>query len=265
MDRWKPIGKPLPAAYIIYFWDDHHIMAALRTLKKELRQRIKIALAELPPESVTSQTSGAVKTLLSTPEYRAAKRISIYLSMPSGEISTVGIVHDALKQGKKVFIPYTYKLASPKPGQPKSIMDMLELRSLSDFDSLKPDNWGIPTPSQESVAERENSFGSKGVSECEFAVLGEITGGLDLIVMPGMAFDLGFGRLGHGKGFYDYFLTRCHQYCMQRASMKMPFLVGLALKEQLLSPKESVPMDTSDWRLNALVVGDGQLLRAESS
>ena len=149
--------------------------------------------------------------------------------MPSGEISTVGIVHDALKQGKKVFIPYTYKLASPKPGQSKSIMDMLELRSLSDFDSLKPDNWGIPTPSQESVAERENSFGSKGVTEGEFAVSGEITGGLDLVVMPGMAFDLDFGRLGHGKGFYDYFLTRCHQYCMQRASMKMPFLGEIIL------------------------------------
>lgn len=57
MDRWKPIGRPLPVAYIIYFWDDDHIMAALRTLKKELRQRIKIALAELPPESVTSQSS----------------------------------------------------------------------------------------------------------------------------------------------------------------------------------------------------------------
>lgn len=247
MDRWKPIGRLLPVAYIIHIWDDDHIMTALRTLKRELRQRIKIALAELPPESVTSQSrlafplsihqcklsgapaSGAVKTLLSAPEYRAAKRISVYLSMPSGEISTVGIVHDALKQGKKVLIPYTYKLASPKPGQPKSIMDMLELRSLSDFDSLKPDNWGIPTPSQESVAERENSFGSKGVTEGEFAVSGEITGGLDLIVMPGMAFDLDFGRLGHGKGFYDYFLARCHQYCMQRASMKMPFLGEIIL------------------------------------
>ncbi|OCL02261.1 5-formyltetrahydrofolate cyclo-ligase-like protein [Glonium stellatum] len=199
------------------------------------------------------------------PEYQAAKRISVYLSMPSGEISTIGIVHDALKQGKKVFIPYTYKLASPKLGQPKSIMDMLELRSLDDFDSLKADNWGIPTPSQDSVDERENSFGSKGTTEGDFAVSGKMTGGLDLIVMPGMAFDLDFGRLGHGKGFYDYFLERCHQHCTQRASTKMPFLVGLALKEQLLPPKESVPMDTTDWRLNALVVGDERMLRAESS
>jgi 5-formyltetrahydrofolate cyclo-ligase len=33
------------------------------------------------------------------------------------------------------------------------------------------------------------------------------------------------------------------------------------LKEQLLPAKESVPMDTTDWRLNALVSGDGRLLR----
>jgi 5-formyltetrahydrofolate cyclo-ligase len=148
------------------------------------------------------------------PEYKAARRISVYLSMPGGEISTSSIVRDALDHGKKVFIPYTYNLSDPKEGQPKSVMDMVELQSMNDFESLEPDKWGIPTPNQDSISSRANCFGSKGITN------GDMTGtpvGLDLIVMPGMAFDSNFGRLGHGKGFYDYFLTRCHQ------ASRMPF------------------------------------------
>lgn len=145
------------------------------------------------------------------PEYQAASRISVYLSMPSGEISTTGIVHHALQQGKRVFIPYTYRPSTQRDGQPKSIMDMVELQSIADFESLKPDGWGIPTPSEESIASRANSFGTTGVTDgADFHVIPEGSG-LDLIIMPGMAFDSAFGRLGHGKGFYDYFLQRCHK------------------------------------------------------
>lgn len=157
--------------------------------------------------------ANATKTLLSMPEYKAARRISIYLSMPGGELSTSSIVRDALEQGKKVFIPYTYNQSDAQPGQPKSIMDMLELSSMSDFNGLEPDKWGIPTPSKESIASRANCFGGEGITNGHRA----ISEGLDLIVMPGMAFDLRFGRLGHGKGFYDYFLTRCNQ------ASRMPF------------------------------------------
>lgn len=38
--------------------------------------------------------------------------------------------------------------------------------------------------------------------------------------------------------------------------------VGLSLTEQLLPPNESVPMDQSDFRLDALITGDGELRRA---
>jgi 5-formyltetrahydrofolate cyclo-ligase len=112
--------------------------------KKELRKRMRDALNKLSEATAASQSmrnstdslcqgsqfiaSNAIKTLLSMPEYQAARRISVYLSMPGGEISTSNIVHDALNQGKKVFIPYTYSLSNSEEGQPKSIMDMVELR-----------------------------------------------------------------------------------------------------------------------------------------
>jgi 5-formyltetrahydrofolate cyclo-ligase len=136
--------------------------------------------------------------------------------MPAGEISTTGIVKDALAQGKQVFIPYTYVPDNQTPGQPKSIMDMVELHSINDFETLQPDKWNIPTPSGDSISSRANSFGGQGLTHGKPVERIEEVG-LDLIVMPGMAFDAQFGRLGHGKGFYDYFLRRSHDVS------RMPF------------------------------------------
>ncbi|CAG5143894.1 uncharacterized protein ALTATR162_LOCUS1440 [Alternaria atra] len=229
--------------------------ASLAAVKKELRNKIRTMLKEVPEAAAATQTSNATKTLLSMPEYKAAHRISVYLSMPGGEISTSDIVRNALDEGKKVFIPYTYSLETPKEGQPKSIMDMVELKSIKDFESLESDKWGIPTPSKGSISSRANCFGGTGITNGETE---GVSAGLDLIVMPGMAFDSQFGRLGHGKGFYDYFLTRCHQVS------RMPFRVGLSLTEQFLPPNESVPMDSSDFRLDALITGDGELRRVGS-
>lgn len=118
--------------------------------------------------------------------------------MPTGELSTRNIVQDALQNGKNVYIPYIHKVDQ------LSIMDMLALNSMAEFESLQPDKWGIPSLQATQIPGRRNCFDATG---------------LDLIVMPGMAFDQGFRRLGHGKGYYDHFLTRYSKW-----SNKMPFL-----------------------------------------
>jgi 5-formyltetrahydrofolate cyclo-ligase len=125
--------------------------------------------------------------------------------MPSGEISTSSIVQDAIEHGKQVFVPYIYR-AQLRGEQPKSIMDMLQLRSMEDYNSLRPDKWGIPSLSEDSVSTRKNALGGQGLSHGTVEARNEEP--LDLIVMPGVCFDSNYGRLGHGKGFYDSFLTR---------------------------------------------------------
>lgn len=117
--------------------------------------------------------------------------------MPVGELSTTGIVRDALQRGKRVYIPYIHT------HNKTSVMDMLALESMTEFESLQPDKWGIPSLQSTQADGRPDCF----------------TTGLDLVVMPGMAFDRDFRRLGHGKGYYDHFLTRYSKW-----SNKMPFL-----------------------------------------
>ncbi|KAF1813337.1 5-formyltetrahydrofolate cyclo-ligase, partial [Eremomyces bilateralis CBS 781.70] len=183
--------------------------------------------------------------------------------MPANEIVTTQILEHSFLDGKKVFVPCIYKRSKPEPGIPTSIMDMLELKSLDDFRALKPDNWGIPTIPKDSIPHRKNCFGVSGLSE-EHPDEKADDAGLDLLVMPGMGFDLSFGRLGHGKGYYDYFLQRYAEHSQKGLVSKgMPFLAALSLNEQILGQDEQVPMGPTDWRVDALIQGDGTVLRAD--
>ena len=214
--------------------------------------------------------------------------------MPKGEVVTRAIIKDALRHGKKIFVPYIYESKSQGQSKPRSTMDMVSLHSKSDYEALEPDAWGIPSVAENSLAERsqvlkdfkdlsspvseivdksENVSSSKGTQSRR----------LDLIIMPGVAFDRALGRLGHGKGFYDCFLKLYHElnFSVLGEDGKMPFLgtcedldssnpvllslthtllVGLALNVQLLP--DTIPTDASDWRLDALVVGDGSIVRS---
>lgn len=86
---------------------------------------------------------------------------------------------------------------------------MLRLKDESDLRGLKPDSWGIPSLSAEDVELRENALGGSGISRSSST--SSAHPGLDLIFMPGMAFDKLNHRLGHGKGFYDKYISRLQQ------------------------------------------------------
>ena len=173
--------------------------------------------------------------------------------MPTGELQTNAIVRHAIGSGKQVFVPYLFKPSNPPLDTPKSVMEMVDLKDLSDYDSLKRDSWGIPTIGADTVEEREH-------------VLSNESRPLDMILMPGVAFEVDpeskfMKRLGHGKGFYDYFL---HRYKQVHGSQEgdgpgtEALLYGLALEEQFLKSDTgtSVPVGENDNLLHGLIVGN---------
>ncbi|OJD18797.1 5-formyltetrahydrofolate cyclo-ligase [Emergomyces pasteurianus Ep9510] len=260
-------------------------MATLQTAKKELRRKLRKVLSEVSKESVIAQSSIAMRNLLALPEYLAAKKLSIYLSMPSGEISTAAIVRDAFSRGKQVYVPYLYQ---PDPAAPatqgrSSVMDMLALRSLEDYESLREDKWGIPTLDSNTISSRRNCLGGYGVParvtaqsssagtevESESETAFDDGSGLDMIVMPGVAFDEQLRRLGHGKGYYDHFINRLRSNRQNvagecKAGMRKPHLVALALAEQLLPQGEKIPVADHDCPVDALIIGNGRILTSSS-
>lgn len=180
------------------------------------------------------------RKLIYLPEYKNASRISIYLSMPQAEISTRFIVLDALQQGKKVFVPYTYAKPTPPANEPRSVMNMVSLHSREDYESFSPDAWGIPTPSKASIQERETCLVDDEIKSGTDVRAKTANEGLHMVVMPGMAFDRRLARLGHGKGYYDFFLHRLHQ---QGAETKMPFLgKSILSRPYLQTPSDSLTL-----------------------
>ncbi|KAL4803150.1 hypothetical protein BDV18DRAFT_145221 [Aspergillus unguis] len=238
------------------------MMAGRQAAKKDLRKRMRDILQRIPADSITHQSRAVASRLFSLPEYQKARRIGVYLSMPSGELSTTAIVEDALKNQKEVFVPYIHTIETTTTQQKTSIMDMLALESMDEFLSLEPDKWGIPSLKQDQASNKRNCFGGIGLASALATDTTVSTSGLDLILMPGMAFDTEFRRLGHGKGYYDSFLTRYLRWEAERGveARDMPLLVALSLKEQTLTPPDEVPVTNHDWLVDVVINGDDQCL-----
>lgn len=138
--------------------------------------------------------------------YKSANKIFIYVSYGS-EIDTKKIINKSLDEGKRIFIPRTEYKAK--------LMDAVEIRSLYD---LKEEKHGILEPSIDKEAIDPNE--------------------LDLIVVPGVAFDKSGGRMGYGGGYYDRYFKKISY----ENSVKIK-KVALAYCLQIL---EKVPMDKFD-------------------
>ncbi|KAI0521180.1 5-formyltetrahydrofolate cyclo-ligase [Xylaria bambusicola] len=245
--------------------------STLHVAKTRLRSLMKQRLSTLSPDVITAQSNAAFDALSRFKPYQDAKSLGVYLSMPGCELQTDSIVRHALASGKRVFVPYLHKSGLPPGEGPMRLMDMVSLRDVEDYESLQRDKWGIPSVDGATVHERQRSIGELGGESATDA-------SLDLILMPGVAFDFdpetgAMRRLGHGKGFYDYFL---HRYALAVRTEKTSapsrdgssvLLYALALKEQLLSPTsgEAVPVGPHDQPLDGIVLGDGQIKQSISN
>jgi len=67
---------------------------------------------------------------------------------------------------------------------------------------------------------------------------------IDILIVPGVAFDRKGNRLGYGKGFYDRLLS----------DKRTIFSIGLAYLFQIV---DSLPRDIYDQRLDAIASEDG--------
>lgn len=133
------------------------------------------------------------------PFFQNAREIYCYASFRD-EVSTFGLMEEAWKAGKQVWVP--------------RVTDGLQMEFcyIESLQELRPGYCGIPEPdglqAQKAGAEQGwGCFGQEGrpvsardLPEREYSDI--------LMILPGAAFDRRGNRIGYGKGFYDRYLQQ---------------------------------------------------------
>jgi 5-formyltetrahydrofolate cyclo-ligase len=176
--------------------------------RRQLRLRMRRRRRALSPQQQRLAAQQLCRRLRSQPLFLRARHIALYLTN-DGEIDPVELLRLAERLGKHCYLPVL------RPGQ------RLGFKRYRSGDALRRNRFGIPEPCRRG---RRHSRG------------------LDLVLLPLVAFDAEGGRLGMGGGFYD----RTFAWIRQQPQLRAPALVGLAHHfqqvEHLLTASWDIPL-----------------------
>jgi 5-formyltetrahydrofolate cyclo-ligase len=180
--------------------------------KQEIRERIEKQRRSLTPEWVAATSAEIVSHLKGVPQFRSAAAVHTYVAWRN-EVNTHPLIKDLLAEGRRV--------AAPVVDLPRRTL----VHSLiSNFEDLRPGAFGILEPAPEKIR-------VVNISE------------IDVVLVPGVAFDLSGNRIGYGGGYYDEFLRHTGA-----------FKIALCYHFQIV---DEVPVRAADERVNVLVTEKG--------
>jgi len=175
--------------------------------KSAWRRQIREWLRALPAETRVSASNQLLERLLTQSIWSRANSLLCFAPLP-GEPDITPIIDDALRANKVVALPRF------DPGTGTYEAARIEARS-----QLIPGQFGTLEPA----------------AGCPAIPLNQ----LDLVLVPGVAFDLAGRRLGRGKGFYDRLLAEVRGH-----------KCGVAFDEQIVA---QVPEEPHDVRVDSIL------------
>ena len=147
--------------------------------KSELRKIMKEKRKALSKKNKQELDLVIFNKVIESKYYKKATNIFIFVSQED-EVDTINIINHALKHNKIICVP---KVISKLQG-----MEVLQIKSLEE---LEPGKFGIFEP----------KLGNTIISAET----------IELVLLPGLAFDKEGGRLGYGGGFYDRYLMKLNK------------------------------------------------------
>lgn len=175
--------------------------------KRSMRRDLLAQRQALSPAEWQTASRAAQQRLLEQPLFRQAISIALYAPIRN-EVDTTLLFDAARAAGKSVQYPLVCG-------------DRLTFHEIATREQLAAGSFGIPEP----------------------CPVGDVSGAplADLLVVPGVAFDLRGHRIGFGKGYYDRYLA---------GLQRLPLLVGFCHDFQLI---EAVPSEGHDIRMDCVV------------
>jgi 5-formyltetrahydrofolate cyclo-ligase len=142
--------------------------------KAQIRSKILLALKTQKEEDRNRKSRVIRDKLLRNKVFEKAKIVMFYIAF-GGEVNTEEMIRKAKKIGKLICVPVCRK-----------DKETMQPAILEDHSKLKKGPYGVLEPVSEALVKPED---------------------LDLVIVPGLAFDKKGNRLGRGKGCYDRFLS----------------------------------------------------------
>lgn len=185
-------------------------LTPLQEIKKRIRDEAHARRnAQLDKESLSQSICTSFAGL---PEYQSAQTVMFYVDVRS-EVRTRHYLATALTHAKRIVVPYC-------------VDGQLELFHLEDMNELELGMYKILEPKKELRALPSKKVDVKT---------------LDLIMVPGVAFDKRGARMGHGFGYYDKLLEHARPYAP---------LVALAFECQLFP---EIPTQAHDVFMDKII------------
>jgi len=175
--------------------------------KDRLRQKMIAIRDQATPSLVYKEGQKLQELILAWPIFQQAQSIGCYVSV-ANEADTHRLLTYAFSVGKKVSVPVT---------RTKGQMDFQQIFSLEE---LKPVRFGLLEPIPEIGRQMNPEH-------------------LELMLVPGVAFDRQGNRLGFGSGYYDRFLNK-----------SSAIRAGVALSFQI---QPHIPIEKHDVQMNWLI------------
>lgn len=170
--------------------------------KRSLRAATLARRRELTRQQVASLSSALHQRFFGLPEFQSAKVLALYAPIHH-EVETDAVAMAALASGKTLLYPAV-------------VGADLEFRTVCGLERLVPGKFGILEPQGDPVDPAD----------------------ADLIVVPGVAFDLCGRRIGYGKGYYDRSLHR-----LERSGRLAAFCYDFQLVQEIAGEPHDVTMD----------------------
>lgn len=180
--------------------------------KRSIRARLLAERKSYPLAACVEQSLMVQQRFLQSPQYRNAACLALYSSIHN-EVQTEEVARSAIAAGKSLVYP-------------RIKGEHLEFVLVPALTELAAGTYGVLEPQGRELVP---------------------VAALDVIVVPGVAFDRDGHRLGYGRGFYDRVLAGCREGCAK---------VGFAYDFQLVA---ALPAAQHDRKLSMLVTESSTL------
>lgn len=185
--------------------------------KKQIREWVRCQRQAIDISQIDAVSRQITAQIVALKVFEEASILFLYAAFEK-EIQTCYLAERALREGKQV----AYPKVDVHTGE-------MHFYSVKEINELERNNYGSMTI-QEPNPEKH---------------IRVIPGEKDLMILPGVAFDHHFNRIGYGGGFYDRYLT----------TYQGGYKIGVCMGFQLL---ETLPVEAFDIKMDGLVWESGK-------